>query len=55
MPKNIRDFLILELAAFGPLAEGPSGGTAPGPLIRSNFNSRGVNSREFVWFFGHNS
>ena len=21
--------------------------------IRSNFNSRGVNSRELCWFFGH--
>ena len=23
--------------------------------IISNFNSRGVNSRELFWFFGHNS
>ena len=23
--------------------------------LRSNFNSRGVNSRELFWFFGHNS
>ena len=24
-------------------------------LLRSNFNSRGVNSRELFWFFGHSS
>ena len=24
-------------------------------VLRSNFNSRGVNSRELFWFFGHNS
>ena len=23
--------------------------------LRSNFNSRGVNSRELFWFFGHSS
>ena len=23
--------------------------------VRSNFNSRGVNSRELFWFFGHSS
>ena len=24
-------------------------------LLRSNFNSRDVNSRELFWFFGHSS
>ena len=24
-------------------------------MVRSNFNSRGVNSRELFWFFGHSS